>query len=226
MVSTQNRQKPIIKLLVTFGALLALGGVLACYLYLADRKARVSAMGPLCHDMGGSFSLELHDDNYVIDFSETGITNQDLEKVMRQAAQLPGPPPLWIGYTGNIWLKLRHTRVDDAGMQFLTPQVTYLDLGGCAISSRGASTIVERAPRLFTLLLDKTRIDDDALKAIAPRAIARRPPRLLLLDVSHTSVTAEGLRPLSGALCSVRVEGTGIWDGDLRRLKIDVHIDQ
>jgi len=76
------------------------------------------------------------------------------------------------------------------------------------------------------LLLDKTRIDDDALKAIAPRAIARRPPRLLLLDVSHTSVTAEGLRPLSGALCSVRVEGTGIWDGDLRRLKIDVHIDQ
>ncbi len=126
MVSAQNRQKPIIKLLVTFGALLAVGGALALYLYLADRKARVSAMGALCHDMGGSFSLDLHDDNYVIKFSGTGIRNQDLEKVMRQAAQLPGPPPLGIGYSGNIWLKLRHTRVDDAGMQFLTPQVTYL----------------------------------------------------------------------------------------------------
>jgi hypothetical protein len=221
MVSRQNRQKPIIKLLVTFGALLALGGPLAFYLYLADREARVSAMGPLCQEMGGSFSLDLHDDNYMIKFFDTGITNRDLEKVMRQAAQLPGSPPLGIGYTGNIWLTLRHTRVDDAGMQFLTPQVTYLDLGGCAISSRGASTIVERtSPRLFTLLLDGTRIDDDALKAIA-----RRPPRMLI-DVSHTSITAEGLRPLSGAWCTVVVKGTGISLDDLRRLKINVHIDE
>jgi hypothetical protein len=212
---------PIIKLLGTFGALFVLGVPLPFYLYRADREARVSAMGPVCHDMGGSFSLELHDDNYVIDLSETGITNPDLDKVMRQAAQLPGPPPLGIGYSGNIWLKLRHTRVDDAGMQFLTPQVTYLDLGGCAISRSGASTIVERtSPRLFTLLLDGTRIDDNALKAIA-----RRPPRMLL-DVSHTSITAEGLRPLSGTRCTVCVKGTGISRDALRRLKIDVNIEE
>jgi hypothetical protein len=223
MVSPQNRQVPIIKLLVTVGALLALGGALAFYLYLADRKARVSAMDRFCHDMGGSFFVELQDENYVIRFSDKRFRNQDLEKVMRQAAQLPGPPPFWIGYTGQIWLELAHTGVDDAGMQFLTPQVTYLDLRGCAISSSGARTIVERAPRLFTLLLAKTRIDDDALKAIARRAHGR--PHLLLLDVSQTSITAEGLRPLSGALCAVSIEGTGISLDDLTRLKIDVHIN-
>jgi hypothetical protein len=221
MVSTQNRQVPIIKLLVTFGALLALGGPLAFYLWLADRQARVSAMGPFCHEMGGGFDLEQHDDNYIIRFSDKGFKNRDLEKVMRQAAQLPGPPPFWIGYRGKIWLELAHTGVDDAGMQFLTPQVTYLDLRGCAISSSGVGTIVERAPQLFTLLLANTRINDDALKAIG-----RRLPRLVLLDVSHTSITAEGLRPLSGALCSVSVEGTGISLDDVDRLKIDVHINE
>jgi hypothetical protein len=228
MVSTQNRQVPFIKVLVTFafGALLALAGALAFNLSLADREARVSAMGPLCHDMGGEFSLDLHDDNYMMRFSDKGFGNQDLEKVMRHAAPLPVPPPVWIGYSGNIWLELGHTGVDDAGLQFLTPQVTYLDLRGCAITSKGVRTIVERAPRLFTLLLDGTRIDDEALKALAPMARPRPPYGVLLLGVSHTSITAEGLRPLAGALCSVSVEGTGVSLGDLSDLKIDVHIDE
>ncbi len=48
----------------------------------------------------------------------------------------------------------------------------------------------------------------------------------MLLDVSHTSITAEGLRPLSGTHCTVCVKGTGISRDALRRLKIDVDIEE
>jgi hypothetical protein len=91
-------------------------------------------------------------------------------------------------------------------------------LRGLDISSNGVPSIVDRAPRLFTLILAETGIDDDALTAIA-----RRPP-LFLLDVSHTSITAEGLRPLSGAQCAVHVEGTGISRDDMKNLNIDVDV--
>lgn len=215
-----NRKVSVFTLLLTCGALLAIGVALAFHLYLTDRQARVSAMGSFCGAMGGSFFVELQDDNYVIRFSDRRFGNEALEKIMQRAAQLPGPPPFGVGYTGQIWLQLAHSGVDDAGMQFLTPQVTYLDLRGCAISSSGVGTIVEHAPRLHTLLLANTRINNDALKAID-----RRLPRLWQLDVSHTSITAEGLRPLSGTHYDVSVEGTGISSDDLDRLKIGLHIN-
>jgi hypothetical protein len=57
-------------------------------------------METLCHEMGGGLGIDLGDGNYILDFSNTDITNQDLENVMRVAAELPYPLPL--DYSGNL----------------------------------------------------------------------------------------------------------------------------
>ena len=59
-------------------------------------------MGPFCSAIGGEFFVDLQDENYVIRFGDKRFRNEEMQKVMRQAVQLPGPPLIWVGYTGQI----------------------------------------------------------------------------------------------------------------------------